>query len=100
MVHLAPAADQTPGSSLVVDPVVLGALAEGFGPGGIGVVTHDAKDLIRSLLPLDVDITSATSRVHARCMSSSAGSSHSDRTWKLHCASRKPSGEWSSPKSA
>jgi DNA polymerase-1 len=58
VVHLAPAADQSPESSLVIDPVVLGALAEGFGPGGIGVVTHDAKDLIRSLLPLGVDITS------------------------------------------
>jgi DNA polymerase-1 len=42
---------------LVADPRVLAALADGLGPEGVGVVTHDAKELMRSLLPLGVDIT-------------------------------------------
>ncbi|HEY5108070.1 MAG TPA: DNA polymerase I [Acidimicrobiales bacterium] len=42
---------------LVTDPRVLAALADGLGPEGVGVVAHDAKELMRSLLPLGVDIT-------------------------------------------
>ncbi len=44
--------------SLIEDPAVLAALALAFGPeGGIGVIGHDTKELMRSLLPLGVDIT-------------------------------------------
>ena len=42
---------------LVGDHRVLDALADGLGPDGVGVVAHDAKELMRSLLPLGVDIT-------------------------------------------
>jgi len=45
------------GGHLVADPQVLAALADGLGPEGVGVVAHDAKELMRSLLPLGVDIT-------------------------------------------
>jgi DNA polymerase-1 len=46
------------GTSLIEDPAVLAALAEAFGPEGrLGVVGHDTKELMRSLLPLGVDIT-------------------------------------------
>ncbi|MGO8873619.1 MAG: DNA polymerase I [Acidimicrobiales bacterium] len=38
------------------DPAVLSLLAGAFGPDGVGVVAHDAKELMRSLLPLGVDI--------------------------------------------
>ncbi|MGA2837300.1 MAG: DNA polymerase I [Acidimicrobiales bacterium] len=46
-----------PDGPLVGDPVVLAALAAGLGPDGVGVVAHDAKELMRSLLPLGVDVT-------------------------------------------
>jgi len=52
-VYLGPVAD----GPLVGDPGVLAALAAGLGPGGVPVVAHDAKELMRSLLPLGVDIT-------------------------------------------
>jgi len=45
------------GGPLVAEPEVLAALAAALGPDGVGVVAHDAKELMRSLLPLGVDIT-------------------------------------------
>ena len=54
VVHLGPAAGG--GSELLGDPGVLGVLAEGLGPGGVEVVAHDAKEIMRSLLPLGVDV--------------------------------------------
>ncbi len=44
------------GGPLLADKGVLAALAAGLGPGGVGVVAHDCKELMRSLLPLGVDI--------------------------------------------
>ena len=38
------------------DPSVTGALAAAVGPGGAGVVAHDAKEIMRSLLPSGVDV--------------------------------------------
>jgi DNA polymerase-1 len=38
-------------------PAVVAALAVGLGPGGLGVVAHDAKEIMRSLLPMGVDVT-------------------------------------------
>ncbi len=46
------------GGPLVAEPEVLAALAAAFGPGGVGMVAHDAKELMRSLLPLGVDLAS------------------------------------------
>ena len=43
--------------TLLSDSSVLEVLASGFGDGGVSVVGHDAKELMRSLLPLGVDIT-------------------------------------------
>ncbi len=57
-VHLGAAADG--GGSLLADAAVLAALASELGPEGVGVVAHDAKELMRSLLPLGVDITGLT----------------------------------------
>ena len=45
------------GGPLVGEPEVLAALAAGLGPDGVGVVGHDVKELMRSLLPAGVDIT-------------------------------------------
>jgi len=45
------------GGHLVAERRVLDALADGFGPDGVGVVAHDAKELMRSLLPAGVDVT-------------------------------------------
>jgi len=45
-------------ADLLAEPVVLAALADGLGPGGVGAVAHDAKELMRSLMPLGVDIAS------------------------------------------
>jgi DNA polymerase-1 len=42
--------------NLASEPEVLAALAALLGAGGVGVVAHDAKELMRSLLPLGVDI--------------------------------------------
>jgi DNA polymerase-1 len=44
------------GSPVLDDPTVMSALAVAFGEGGLGVVAHDVKELMRSLLPLGVDI--------------------------------------------
>ncbi len=46
------------GTSVLGEAKVLAALASAFGPGGVGVVAHDAKELMRSLLPLGVDMVS------------------------------------------
>jgi len=51
-------ASGTGSEGLLSEPVVLTALADGLGPGGVSVVAHDAKELIRSLMPLDVGIAS------------------------------------------
>ena len=46
------------GETGVLDaPEVAAALAGAFGPDGVGVVGHDVKELMRSLLPRGVDIT-------------------------------------------
>jgi len=45
------------GGSLVTEPDVLTALAAAVGSAGVGVVAHDAKELMRSLLPLGVDMS-------------------------------------------
>jgi DNA polymerase-1 len=41
---------------LFSDAGLLEILTSGFGPEGVGVVTHDAKELMRWLLPIGVDI--------------------------------------------
>ena len=55
IVHIGTDAGGRP--TLLEDAAVLGALAAGLGPGGIGVVAHDAKEMMRTLLPLGIDIT-------------------------------------------
>jgi DNA polymerase-1 len=55
-VHLSPAGEAT--SGLLDDGRLLDALSSAFALGGIGVVAHDAKEIMRSLLPLGVDICS------------------------------------------
>jgi DNA polymerase-1 len=45
------------GLSLLDDERLLKSLASGLGRAGVGVVAHDAKELMRSLLPLGIDIT-------------------------------------------
>jgi len=45
------------GPRMLDDAKVMAALADVVGPGGIGVVGHDVKELMRSLLPVGVDIT-------------------------------------------
>jgi DNA polymerase I len=54
VVHLGPGAGADP---LLGDRRVLEALAGGLGNDGVAVVAHDAKEMMRSLLPLGVDIT-------------------------------------------
>jgi DNA polymerase-1 len=54
VVHLAPGSGG--GSDLLADPGLLGVLAEGLGPDGVEVVAHDAKEIMRSLLPSGVDL--------------------------------------------
>ena len=61
VVHLGPAGPAGPATApLLSDPAVLADLSAGFGPGGVGVVMHDAKEIMRSLLPLGVDVTGLT----------------------------------------
>ncbi len=45
------------GGPLVGEADVLTALSAGLGTDGVGVVAHDIKELMRSLLPLGVDIS-------------------------------------------
>ncbi len=45
---------------LLSDDAVVAALSSAVGPGGVGVIAHDAKELMRSLLPLGVDVVSLT----------------------------------------
>ncbi len=45
------------GTGPLADPAVLADLARAVGPGGLGVVVHNAKEVMRSLLPVGVDIT-------------------------------------------
>jgi DNA polymerase-1 len=58
-VRLAPSDTAHPGAALqtwLADRDLSADLAAGLGPGGLGVVAHDAKELMRSLLPLGVDL--------------------------------------------
>ena len=50
--------DGTDGQSLLADRPVLDSLAIAVGPSGVGVIAHNGKEIMRSLLPLGVDITS------------------------------------------
>jgi DNA polymerase-1 len=52
--------DDAGGNSLTADRSVLGSLATALGPGGVGVIAHNAKEIMRSLLPLGVDVTDLT----------------------------------------
>jgi DNA polymerase-1 len=45
------------GPEILDDAKVMAALADVLGPAGVGVVGHDVKELMRSLLPMGVDIT-------------------------------------------
>jgi len=45
------------GGPLVAESDVVAALTETLGPDGVGVAAHDAKELMRSLLPSGVDLT-------------------------------------------
>ncbi len=60
---VAPAGDTLPAAvhlgseELLADPALLAALADGLGPDGVAVVGHDVKELMRTLLPVGVDIT-------------------------------------------
>ena len=45
------------GPTGIEHPAVVAELAAGLGPGGLGVVAHDAKEAMRSLLPMGVDVT-------------------------------------------
>jgi DNA polymerase-1 len=49
--------DGAGGHSLAADRSVLDSLAAALGPGGVGVIAHNGKEIMRSLLPLGVDIT-------------------------------------------
>ncbi len=49
--------DTSDGTSLLEKKPVLGALHSALGPDGVGVIAHDAKEIMRSLLPLGVDVT-------------------------------------------
>jgi DNA polymerase I len=59
IVHLA--ANDSGETSVLNDGGVLEDLAAGLGPGGAGVVAHDAKEMMRSLLPLGVDMVGLVS---------------------------------------
>ncbi len=45
------------GPRMLDDPKVTAALADVVGPGGVGMVGHDVKELMRTLLPMGVDVT-------------------------------------------
>ncbi len=52
--------DDAGGNSLTADRSVLASLATALGPGGVGVIAHNAKEIMRSLLPLGIDVTDLT----------------------------------------
>ena len=52
--------DDVGGNSLTQARPVLDALAAALGPDGVGVIAHNAKEIMRSLLPLGVDVTGLT----------------------------------------
>jgi DNA polymerase-1 len=52
--------DDVAGNSLTQARPVLDALATALGPDGVGVIAHNAKEIMRSLLPLGVDVTGLT----------------------------------------
>ena len=52
-----PSAVHLGSEELLGDPGLLAALATGLGPEGVAVVAHDVKELMRTLLPVGVDIT-------------------------------------------
>ena len=56
VVLLGPGPDGGVGCQLLEDPAVLTALAQGLGADGVDVVAHDAKEMMRFLLPVGVDI--------------------------------------------
>jgi DNA polymerase I len=52
--------DDAGGASLAGNRTVLDSLASALGPGGVGVIAHNAKEIMRSLLPLGVDVAGLT----------------------------------------
>jgi DNA polymerase-1 len=52
--------DDVGGNSLIQAQPVLDALAAALGSDGVGVIAHNAKEIMRSLLPLGVDVTGLT----------------------------------------
>jgi DNA polymerase-1 len=52
--------DDAGGTSLAGNRTVLDSLATALGPGGAGVIAHNAKEIMRSLLPLGVDVAALT----------------------------------------
>jgi DNA polymerase-1 len=54
VIHLG--AEDREGAELLDDAGLVAVLADALGPGGVGVVAHDAKELMRSLLAHDIDI--------------------------------------------
>jgi DNA polymerase-1 len=56
VVYIDTAADDE-GQGLLGDAGVVAALSAGLGAGGVGVVAHDGKELMRSLLAYGIDIT-------------------------------------------
>jgi len=54
----APASPMWLDEKILADSAVLGALATLVGPGGAPLVSHGSKELMRSLLPVGIDITS------------------------------------------
>ncbi len=63
IVRLAPAGSASASNALqawLADPGLAEELAAGIGPDRLGAVAHDAKELMRSLLPLGVDVHRTT----------------------------------------
>jgi DNA polymerase-1 len=52
--------DDAGGASLAGKRTVLDSLSSALGPGGVGVIAHNAKEIMRSLLPLGVDVAALT----------------------------------------
>jgi DNA polymerase-1 len=52
--------DDAGGASLAGNRTVLDSLSSALGPGGVGVIAHNAKEIMRSLLPLGVDVAALT----------------------------------------